>query len=69
MSSAPTPLRLLPAAAGQPVRFAMAAGSHSLAVLEARPHTNGQLRRSIGGPSSGFIWLKAAGGILKQEFF
>ena len=49
MSSAPTPLRLLPAAAGRPVRFAVAAGSHSLAVLEEQPHTNGQLRRSIGG--------------------
>lgn len=49
MSSAPTPLRLLPAAAGRPVRFAVAAGSHSLAVLEEWPHTNGQLRHSIGG--------------------
>ena len=49
MSSAPTPLRLLPTAAGQPVRFAVAGGSHSLAVLEKRPHTSGQLRRSIGG--------------------
>lgn len=47
MSSAAVPQRILHAA-GRPVRFAMAAGAHSLAVLEQQPQTNGDLRRSLG---------------------
>ena len=47
VSSAAAPQRILHAA-GRPVRFAVAAGAHSLAVLEQQPQTNGQLRHSLG---------------------
>ena len=47
MSSAAVPQRILHAA-GRSVRFAVAAGAHSLAVLEQQPQTNGDLRRSLG---------------------
>jgi len=49
MSSIAAPQRIL-GAAGRPVRFAVAAGSHSLAVLEQQPKSNEQLRRSFGTP-------------------
>lgn len=42
----PVPRRLLQSA-GRAVRFAVAAGHHSLAVLEEQTRSNGQLRRSL----------------------
>ena len=55
MSSAAVPQRILHAA-GRPVRFAVAAGAHSLAVLEQQPQTNGDLRRSLGtSPAVGAV--------------
>ena len=49
MSSVAAPQRIL-GSAGRPVRFAVAAGSHSLAVLEKQPQSNEELRRSFGTP-------------------
>ena len=43
---APVPRRLLQSA-GRAVRFAVAAGHHSLAVLEKQPRSHRQLRRSM----------------------
>ena len=43
---APVPRRLLQSA-GRAVRFAVAAGHHSLAVLDEQPRCNQQLRRSM----------------------
>ena len=43
---APVPRRLLQSA-GRSVRFAVAAGHHSLAVLDEQPRSNRQLRRSL----------------------
>ena len=42
----PVPRRLLQSA-GRAVRFALAAGHHSLAVLDEQPRSNRQLRRSM----------------------
>ena len=44
--AAPVTRRLLQSA-GHAVRFAVAAGHHSLAVLEKQPRSNRQLRRSM----------------------
>lgn len=47
VGTAALPQRILQAA-DRPVRFAVAAGAHSLAVLEQHPQANGQLRSSSG---------------------
>ena len=51
VGSAAVPQRLLHAA-GRAVRFSVAAGAHSLAVLEQHPQINGQLRSSFGTVSA-----------------